>query len=560
MGLLARIRQSILGEAGAAGVNPMARWAARVMQMDAGRPGLRGDPDFTPAGLGPNAVNDAYLDLARRRGRELSINNPLICGARGTITDNVVGTGIWPGADTGFPELDKRLNDEFMRLAEGVDPDREIPLDESQALFLGEIFDAGDVLVHHPFVPGHRGFTAGPAIELIAAERLDLLNDRATMANGRHVRHGVQMDAMGRVDGYWVLNEHPSDGGMAFAAGSRFVPATRATLGFIRRRAGQIRGVPTAAAAMVSTRMEEGLLEAVLVQARACAINATYFEGLDPKDWWGQDDERLPVDLATGEPAKRAEPGRFIALPAGVKPHVQGHNIPSPQFSAAEEIQLRRIAAALRISYAALARDYSKATFSATRAEQLEDRRAYRRLQRLVWHAHTRGFWQDFVTTAMVRGAVKTTAPMREMFTVDPMRICRCRVRYSGWEWVNPDQEAKANHQALMDNVTSEERIILALGGDPDQVLEERVRFVVNLARRVSDAAASSGVEESLIWSLLRPSTTAPAAGGGEADDDKDDEDAREDDDEDARGEDDEAGDDTQSREQSRRLVMGGVA
>lgn len=501
--------RSILGIPGNAGVGVR---PPRIMLMDAGKVGLRSDPDFNPAGLGPNATADLYLSLARRRARDLSINNPIIFGARGTIVDNVVGTGIWPSADTGDADVDRALNESFARLADGVDPGRETTLVESQRIAMSELFDGGDVLCHRVFAPAWRGWPAGPAIEVIPAERMEV--EFAATAGGNRIRQGVEVDAQGRTIAYHVLVEHPSDGGPMPGAwgvlGARVrVDAGRASLMMVRHQAGQLRGMPAACAAMTTVRMEDGITEAVLAQFRSAAAQGVVWEGLTGELF--PDDTRVPVDLS-GRPVQRTQPGQHIAAPAGVKPHTIGSQLPSPQFGPAAMLQLRRIAACLRISFASLARDYSQATFSATRAESLEDRRGYRPLQHLVYHQHTRGLWDDHALWAVAAGIVRLPGSMRAAFRADPRSICRCRVQYSGWEWVNPDQEARATETQLRHSITSEPRVIRSMGIDPNVIQDERIEFAARFIRRVREAAELQGVEESRLWELLRQSTAAAPA------------------------------------------------
>lgn len=455
---------------GIAASGPPRRGGGREMlAYEAGRRN-RADIDFVPSAIGPNALADQTLDLARRRVRWLVDNNPLISGARNTIRNNVVGNGIDVQPDTGFADLDETLDEDWRIFSEAVDPERRKTLAESQGGFFDEVFAAGECLVYFPIAEAFNGFDDGPAVELIDAERLDL-RAAATDKGGNRLRQGVEFDGKGRRVAYHVYLDHPRDGSV-FAAGRFSTELTRisaedATLAFIPRRINQIRGVPWPVSVVGATRMEDAFQEAFLLLARAAACTGVVFEGAETDNLLDDSTEDgSPLVDADGKAIKKLEPGLVGFGPTGMKPTVINANVPPPTFAMTEEVLQRRVATGLNISYAAVARDFSKATFSATRAEQLEDRKHYRPLQEFVWHNHTRPLYRRWLRWRIASGRLALTDAQRSAYLANPERFLRATVIYPGWEWVNPLQEAEATEVELRIGAISPQDVCAAKGRD----------------------------------------------------------------------------------------------
>lgn len=467
--------------------------------FSAGKP-MQMAEDWFPPLAGPNLINEQYLDLARRRIRDLVDNNPHLDGACKTITNNVVHCGIWPIPNTRWRELNKRIKELFWAVAEAVDAGREKSIAESQRSFVHENFGGGECLCYRPIAGPWRHWKAGPAIELIEAERLELHLTGRTRA-GTRVRHAVEFDGDGRRTAYHVLREHPADGGLfgggfglggvIGAAGYLRIPAEDANLAFIERRNKQIRGVPWPVSVAAVTKLEAAFDEATVLLGYAAACVALSMEGGDPK-WFENATNWGVADGATGKPPKRFRPGSILFRPVGrAKPELLAPNVPGPTFNTAVQVLLRRMAAGLGISYASLARDYSQATFSATRAESLEDRKGYQPLQEFVWTGHTGPFYRRLIDWWIVTGQLALTPEQERAFILDPQELYRCNVQMPGWEWVNPHQEAQADKLALETGMKSGPEICRSRGRHHEDVIDEQVAFEVY----ERDARKAAGLE-----------------------------------------------------------------
>ncbi len=444
------------------------------------------DPDFSPALTGPNALADRTLPLLRRRCRWLVDQHPNLSGAVQILANNVVGTGYFPKPNTGDVELDKKLTDLWWEHAEAVDVDRRMSMAQSQELALREMAAVGEFLVDIPYAPAWRGVPSCPALDLIDTDRLPIGGFdmaisavKAPSAGSRgEVRQGVELDSIGRVTGYHLYEDHPADGGFGrFATRLIRLDASRASLGFVVRRVRQRRGIPWPVAVVNTTRMEDAYHEANILMAQSAAYLGLFFKGMRPPGMQASDEFNTPLDGA-GNPVTSAYPGQVGYLAQNADLIVKGGSLPGPTFDKTLGVMQQRMAAGLGISYAALSRDNSKNNFASQRAEALEDRRGYRRMQSLLWHLHTRPYWEALTVWAVTSGKInldKVKAEVRAAIEADPRVLARCSVVFSGWEWVNPAQEASADETALRIGKTSRQRIAQTSGATWQDIIDEEL-------------------------------------------------------------------------------------
>jgi len=461
---------------------------------DAGRV-TRLDKDFNPRGRGPNAIADETLAVARRRCQALVDDHPLIDGAVETIISNIVPSVIYPTPATGHDDLDKQIEKLFWTFAESVDVGREMTLLESQRLFVRSVCVAGDVLNHVPFAPAWRGFPVAPAIELIDSDRvplgLDVFTGTASGASmaanglslpnisaGSRVRQGVEFDSLMRRTGYHVLKEHPGDGGLgisAFLLQTERIDATRATLAFVPRRVGQVRGVPRFTSIVKLVEDSRKFDKASLYQAIAAACVGLYFQGPGAQGLLDKTNGAMAVDGA-GNPIEEMEPGLVGYMAADTEPRVLGANLPGPQYESTQKSMKRDMAVGSKVAASEFTGDYGDATFSSERARQLLTRRGTRPVQEFVWHNHTRPWYVALVPWAIATGAVTLTAAQRLTWTRTPERFLEVTVVFPGFEWVNPQQEAQAAEIELAIGTNSIPNICAQRGKHYQDVIDEQLK------------------------------------------------------------------------------------
>lgn len=486
---------------------------------------------FVPTNIGPNVANESSLRLARARVRALMLDNPIIGGAQDIIRDNVVGLGIRPMPNTRWPEINNQLEGLLEQHENAVDPERTMTLGQAQGQWFDEIFAAGDCLTYYPIADVFRGSPAGPSVELIDSDRVDI-DQTGPLEDGRVVRQGVELDTKKRVFAYHVLREHPFDGYIENLDSLRRphdrIEIVDGHLGFVPRRIKSLRGVPWPVKVVRTGKLEDQYHEANLLLMQAAAS-----VGLVVKGGAGQNISNVGNNSAegrltdaNGNEITQLRPGLIGHVPHNVDVTMLNPNIGGTQVAEMTSMLLRRIASGLNVSYSALARDYARSSFAAQRAEALQDRRGYRRLQRVVWwQGPGFGWYWRLVRWWIVTGQINMRAEVRRAWVDSPDLLYRHSVIAPGWEWVDPLREAQAETIALDNVTTSVQRLTAARGERWRDVIDEQLDAEQYESEQRKKRGMSSRPEP-------RATAVAAAGAGSESDDEADDAETDEDADE----------------------------
>lgn len=456
------------------------------------------DPDWNPKQVGINALVDTDRNILVARTRWLSHSDPYIKGAERTIINNTVGTGIYPIPKTPWPEVNQQLTDLVAKAAQAVDAGREMTLLQAEQLLVCELFNTGEGFVAFPNVTAWRGFAAGPSIEVAASERLEV-GFSVPLDGGGKIRQGVEFDAQGRRVAYHVLKDTPRDGGsfggsgfMTATLGSanvRRIAATDANLIFRPIMAGQIRGVPWPVAAIEAIRSLGAFNEAYLDLARVAACVSVWVTGT-ANPFKVNSDGTSTLSDAGGNPISELATGMVGVLPAGADVKIASPNLPPPGMEMVQRITLRAIAAALGVSYSRLARDYSQTTFSAARAEAIEDRIGYQPIQELVWTGMAHPWYMRMVPHWLAAGKLTLTPEQTAIVRKDMDQLMRCEAGYPGNQWISPREEAVATQLELQMGITSIKGVCSEKGRQWQRVVDD----ILEVEKYTRDRRAQMGL------------------------------------------------------------------
>lgn len=489
-----------------------------------GRSDRRNDP-WVPSNAGPNTAADLTLSQLRDRCRDLGRNHPQLAGAVNSIVTSVVGqSGIRVRPQTEWPELNERIRDYMRDNWTHVDAGRTMTERAYQAELVSELVLAGEMLVHFGFAPSWRGHPAGPCMEAIVAERLDIgLND---ITGENVVRQGVEFDPLGRVVKYHVYKHHPNDGRFMVALpyiGNRSIvsiAADECSMAVLRRQAGQIRGVPLAAPVIHELAFAKKLKDAALMSAMTQSCIGLIVKGSSPaalRDKIGEASAGL-YD-ADGVPVRRLSPGQIMYLPHGIETDFNAPNLPGPSFESMVGVIDRENAAALGMDIAGYSKNFGDATFSAIRADQLQVNRFYRFMQQLVLEFEGVPWYEARLSHGISSGAIELDAEQAEAWAdiEQRRRILRSGGHFPGFGWVDPKQEATAAETAIKAGIRSRPDVIAEMGDDPEETLREQIAFEALEKQLREDAGLSSAPA-----AAPAAGTEPPAADDQEADETKD--------------------------------------
>ncbi len=306
-----------------------------------------------------------------------------------------------------------------------------------------------------------RRFKHGIAFHPVEADQIDeQKNER--LKGGNEIRMGIELDEYQRPVAYWVKPRHPGD--YDFAAASQRaavrIPAENMLHIYSPDRAGQTRGEPWMAPAITQLKMLNAHREAELVAARMAASKMGFFISESGEDMPADDyDNTVPII--------DAEPGTFHQLPAGVDFKAFDPNHPATAFSDFQKGILRGIASGLGVSYASLSGDLAETSYSSVRQGALEERDAYKMLQRFVIEHFVMPAYAIWLQHIMEFGLIPVPATRFEKF------FAASTFRGRSWQWVDPQKEISAVVDGMHNGIMSMSDVAGQFGRDIEETFSQ---------------------------------------------------------------------------------------
>jgi lambda family phage portal protein len=416
--------------------------------FEAARDSRRTENWFSPDS-GPNSGLRHDWRWLVKRHQDLADNEPLAKRAVGVIVNNWVGDGVisTPANAT------KRYKNAHTDWARSVESDF-YELQNSygvQSLGARTCAVRGAYLLRKRIKPElYEKYGFVPLqLQLLEAEWLDTTKD-----NGVNIIFGQQFDDNGRLQGYWIRNNHPNESMLWSGARiqSTFVDKNDITLVFDCLRPGQRMGIPFGTAAILTLRDMGDTREAQLLKDKLTACFFGVTSGEDPNPPNGQ-------EVQYGQMFDTITPGAVEHLPPGRT--FNAFNPPgSGDFVATRKSYAHDVAAAYEITYESLTGDLSDVNFSSFRGGWLE---FHRRIAHLRWnlfiprHCATVCRWHDEL--AQIAGLLR--APVR--WTHTPPRR----------EMIDPTKEIPALIAAIKGGLMSLSEAKRSLGYIPEEVTQE---------------------------------------------------------------------------------------
>jgi lambda family phage portal protein len=379
---------------------------------------------FWNPGSGHANENIRSLPVLRARSRDLVRNNAWATSALEGLVSETIGGGIIPQA---VDKADQKMADlaDSLWLEWGDEvachSDGKLDFYGIQALAMKTMAEAGSCLIRRRWRRASDGLPVPMQLQVLEPEFLDTSRDTLSLADrGKgFVVGGIEFDAVGKLMGYWLFPEHPSNRPHVRQE-SRFVPAADVIHLYRVDRAGQVDGVPWGAPVLLRLRNLDLFEEAELVKQQIAACFAAFVHDTEPPENIANLSETEKNKL------RKIEPGSIEWLPPGKE-----ITFGSPQASGAygEHVpwQLRAIAASYGVTYETVTNDYSRSNFSSSRMGRLAMARNVARWQQhLLLPQMLKPVWRWFTDAAIVGGrlprhvAATWTMPRREM--IDPVK------------------------------------------------------------------------------------------------------------------------------------------
>ncbi len=396
--------------------------------------------------------------LLRNRMRDLVRNNPHAARAVSAWVEDIVGDGFTPYANTGDPELDKRVDELWARFAEICDADGRGDFHALTSLAVREMVESGEVLARRRRRRAVDGLPVPLQIQAMEIDHLDESRIEAQRANGdgRTVR-GIEYNARGARTAYWLFPDHPGDIGVPLSRqfSSLRIPADGVIHLFKRDRVQQ-RGVPWGAPVIRPLRDLDDWTNAELVRKKteACLVGIVTAaddaeQGIAPS-----------VTDSDGNIIERFEPG-LIAYARGAK-DIE-FNQPSHAAGVSEwlKAQLHIIAAGWNLPYERLTGDLRDVSFISGRLGRIDHQRGVSMLQwQLVIPVWCQPIWNWFTEAAWAAGLL-------------PQPRIPVEWQPSGFEMLDPGAEAAADLLEMRMGTMTLPQAIAKRGYNPKLMLKE---------------------------------------------------------------------------------------
>jgi lambda family phage portal protein len=391
-------------------------------------------------------------------------NNPYAKNMREAYATALVGAGIktsWLGLP---PDLKAEIQDLWLRWSWEADADGICDWEGLQAMIARELWEAGEV-----FVRLRPRFASDPIsvplqLQVLPAEMLALNLNRMNGTNP--VRQGVEFDILGRRVAYWFWRRHPGDSITQAATLNEpvRVPEDGVLHVFRQEQAGQIRGVPRLAPAMIPLKMLDDYDDAELARKRTTALFCGFvtegagepvLEG-DEKD----EDDDIPLLPLQPETFQKLRPGEDVKFsePADV-----GGNYEAFRYN-----NICRACAAVGMPHAVVSMDINKATYSSDRSGMVRWRQRIEQDQHsVVVFQLIRPVVREWVRLAYVSGRIDLPT-----YDVTPGQYELVKNITPAWPWVDPLNDAKAEELWLQLGVKAPSDLIEGQGYDRDEVYD----------------------------------------------------------------------------------------
>ena len=309
------------------------------------------------------------------RSRELVVTNGYAANACEAYAANLIGDGMKPSSLIEDAELRDRVQRLWLAWTDQADADGLTDFYGLQAMIAREMFVAGECFVRFRPRRAEDGLLVPMQLQLLQSEMLPFEKTEAT-PNGNRIRCGIEFDRIGRRVAYHFRRRHPGDSTDLGDATPETVRVPAEDILHIYRPidAGQIRGLPHVAPAMVRLFLLDQYDDAELDRKKTAAMFAGFITKNAPEEALMGEIE----DEGTGIGIASLEPGTLQVLLPGEDIKFSSPADVGGGYEAFQYRTLLAISASLGLPYHLVTGDVRQANYSSLRAELVEFRRRRR--------------------------------------------------------------------------------------------------------------------------------------------------------------------------------------
>ncbi|MBE7183835.1 MAG: phage portal protein [Methylobacterium mesophilicum] len=402
------------------------------------------------------------------RTRELVVTNGYAANACEAFAANLVGDGIKPSSLIADPALRDEAQRLWLAWTDEADADGLTDFYGLQAMVAREMFVAGECFIRlRPRRP-QDGLLVPLQLQLLQSEMLPF-EKTEKLASGDTIRCGIEFDRIGRRQAYHFRRRHPGDStDRSDPLGETVrVPASEVLHVYRPLDAGQIRGLPHIAPAMVRLFLLDAYDDAELDRKKTAAMFAGFITKTAPEE--AMVGEVADPSLGAGIGTASLEPGTMQVLLPGEDIKFSSPADVGGGYEAFQYRTLLAVSAALGLPYHLVTGDVRQANYSSLRAELVEFRRRIEQLQHgTMAYQLCRPVWARWMDAAVLSGAIELRGYARA-----PARHRAVQWIPPRWDWVDPLKDIQAQVLAIDAGLLSRRKAVEATGYDIEEIDRE---------------------------------------------------------------------------------------
>lgn len=422
------------------------------------------------SGASANTDHAADATTLRVRARSLVQNVPYIAQGMSSLVANVVGTGItpnWTGDEA------EKFNQAWAAWAPFADADGRLDVYGLQAAAYLAMEQDGEVLIRIRPRRASDGLPVPIQFQLLEIDWLD--SAKTETRNGNSIVNGIEYDALGKVYGYWLFDQHPGEmvSFKSRRSASAFVSADKIIHLFSPKRPGQGRGISRLAPVIARTR-DLQLYEDAELQRKNLETRLSVIASGDPAEMANAPPDTSPAAAVanaqqTGDLGQLAS-GGITRIPHGMNMQVVKPEA-APGYVDYVKYQLHIIAAGMGVTYEMMTGDVTEVNFSSARVRILDFRREAEVTQWLhLIPKLCQRMCREFANACELAGVARKAS-----YTVDHAT--------PKWDYVNPQQDVNSDLAEISGGLSSFSEKLRRRGYKPAAVFKELAEDVAELKK-----------------------------------------------------------------------------
>lgn len=407
-------------------------------------------------------ATDKYSrDIVRARARDLERNSDIAQAVLHAYKRNVVGKGYTLRATTGNDSLDKQIEKAWKRWckARNCDVTGEQSFNEILRMMVERKKVDGGMIVLYRHT---RGGVVPFKLQCLEVDELD--KTQATPhQQGNRVVGGIEYNQYRRPVGYWIRQYDIEGWQLAEPA---FIEAKDVFFYKSKHRPSQLREMSDMSPTITRVRDTNEFITAVAIKERIAALVGLVIKktlpsgGSGRSSWNGKGGQ---VDYS----GKKMTPGMIMELGAGDDVEVVDPKGAATDATAFLKTQQGLIGAGQGLSYEAVSRDMSGATYSSARQNALEDENTYTEEIELLT-AFMSEVYENFLISGVLSG----------LFSVPDFWERKEDYMDHSWvkapkKWIDPAKEASADKIALQSGQKTFQDLQAEKGKDWKEAVDE---------------------------------------------------------------------------------------